>query len=121
MAEADEDLVLRKGHVRCPQGKQGVFLMMRLFRDHASYTRVLIGLFLAVWLFAGNKSWGLEPSGMELRLYANQNRYDIGEPVPLVMVLKNVAGELIVTEEKFSKSELHRFIKITDPDGTTHL
>lgn len=94
--------------------------MMRLFRDHASYTRVLIGVCLAVWLFSGNKSWGLEPSGMELRLYANQNRYDMGGAVPLVMVLKNVAGEMIVTQEKFSKSELHRFIKITDPDGSTH-
>lgn len=101
-------------------GQTGGVFMMRFFRDHASYTRVLIGVCLAVWLFSGNKSWGLESSGMEFRLYINQNRYDIGDAVPLVMVLKNVAGEMIVTQEKFSKVELHRFLKITDPDGSTH-
>lgn len=94
--------------------------MMRLFRDHASYTRVLIGVCLAVWLLAGDQGWGLESSGMELRLYANQNQYNIGDAVPLVMVLKNVAGEMIVTQQKFSKVELHRYLKITDPAGNTH-
>lgn len=101
-------------------GLTGGVFMIRFFRDHASYTRVLIGVCLAVWLFSVDKGWGLESSGLEIRLYVKQNQYDIGDAVPLVMALKNVAGEMIATQEKFSKVELHRYLKITDPAGSTH-
>ena len=95
--------------------------MKRLFRDHrALHSRLVIGLFLALCLVLSEKGWAAESPGLEFSLYTERNQYDLGDLIELVMVLKNEAGELVVTDEGFSKEELHRYLKITDPAGTTH-
>jgi hypothetical protein len=102
------------------EGQRGV-PMKGLFRDHRILcARILIGFFTVVGLLSGSKTWGVDSPGLELSLYTQHQQYALGDPISLVMVLKNVAGQSIVTTQDFSKVELHRCLRITDPAGTQH-
>jgi hypothetical protein len=61
---------------------------------------------------------------MSLTLYTDQAhpdlKYDLGEPIQLIMVMKNISGYKVHTWRGFSQKELHRSLLLTDPSGKRH-
>lgn len=61
---------------------------------------------------------------MSLTLYTDQAhpdlKYDLGEPIQLIMVIKNISGYPVHTRLGFSQTELHRSLLLTDPGETRH-
>ena len=61
---------------------------------------------------------------MSLTLYTDQMhpdlKYELGEPIQLIMVVKNISGYPVHTWRGFTQTELHRSLWLTDPSGTRH-
>jgi hypothetical protein len=61
---------------------------------------------------------------MNLTLYTDQAhpdlKYDLGEPIQLIMVIKNISGYPVRTRRGFSQTELHLSLLLTDPTGIRH-
>ena len=85
-------------------------------------TILVVFCLASCWALSG-RAWALESSGLILSIHADKNQYLPGEPVKLTMVLKYDEAEEqpIITKQGFSQNlELHRFLSIKDPGGTTH-
>lgn len=85
---------------------------------------VLLFLICIGWTTAPSV-WGYDAPGIDLKLYADPAQQDVTyqlgvEPVPLIMVQRNVAFADVVTTRGFSKRELHQSLIITDPAGRRH-
>jgi len=67
---------------------------------------------------------GASESGLSLSIYTDQNHpgfeYTLGEPIELIMVLKNVSGWELNTKKGFSEVELRRSLLVTGPEGKTY-
>jgi hypothetical protein len=91
-------------------------------------TKRLISLLVfLLWMAmgVGTLAWGYDTAGMELNLYADpghpEPKYVLGsEPVPLILVERNVAYADLVTRRGFSQEELHQTLIVTDPSGRRH-
>lgn len=75
--------------------------------------------------FRAASVWGYDTPGVDLKLYTDPAQpdvtYQLGvEPVPLIMVQRNVAFADVLTTRGFSGHELHKSLIITDPFGRRH-
>ena len=87
---------------------------------------VFLLLFLSImgWTAAANV-WGYDTPGIDLRLYTDPAHPDVtyqlgAEPIPLIMVQRNVAFADLVTQRGFSEEELHHYLIVKDPTGRKH-
>lgn len=99
--------------------------MKRFFHKcRMDHTKVLVILLLSACLLCPCYAWGEDSPGLSLSIYIDQAhedlQYALGEPIKLIMRIKNIWGYPINTERGFSKVELHQSLVITDPAGTTH-
>ena len=65
-----------------------------------------------------------DDSGMSLEVLADQAhpdlKYVLGEPIKIIMVMKNRSDWPINTERAFKEVQLENALMITDPGGTRH-
>jgi hypothetical protein len=68
--------------------------------------------------------FGADDSGMSLEVFADQAhpdlKYVLGEPIKIIMVMKNRSEWSINTERAFKDVQLENALMITDPGGTRH-
>jgi hypothetical protein len=98
---------------------------MRKFFDDCR--KVLLRLFailmLAAPLFLPGSSQAEELCGLSLGLYIPQGegpQYDLGSPVKVILVIKNVTGFTLKTERGFSQVDLYQSLILTDPSGKAY-
>jgi hypothetical protein len=80
---------------------------------------------LGISFFLATGALGELTSGVTLTLHADTENhpelyYQLGDPVKLIMVIKNESQWPINTERGFSQTELHKALVLTDPNGVTH-
>lgn len=87
---------------------------------------VFLLLFLSImgWTAAANV-WGYDTPGMDLNVYTDPAHPDVtyqlgAEPIPLIMVQRNVAFADLVTKRGFSERQLYQFLIVKDPSGRRH-
>ena len=99
--------------------------MKRLFRDYGT-RRLLVIICIActAFMFYG-PVWGIDSPGLSLRIYGDENypdlKFPLGQPVKVIMVIKNDTNFDINAERGFSKLEPHRHLVLFAPDGTQHV
>ena len=100
---------------------------MRYFfkNDGTRYVRIfLIALVGAGFLWPAI-AMGYDTPGLSLNLYTDPNHPDFKfqldqDPIPLIIVIKNIADTAINTARGFSGLELYNAVIVTDPTGTKH-
>ena len=100
---------------------------MRYFFN--SYGTKYVRIFLIALAGAGFLwpaiAMGIDTPGLSLSLYTDPDHPDFKfqldqDPIPLIVVIKNIAGTTIHTERGFSGLELYNAVIVTDPTGTKH-
>lgn len=81
---------------------------------------ILMTFFLATGLASARNGWSLDASDFELRLYPTGGKYEyqLGEPIELIIVLRNAKLPKVYTKRGF---ELRQTLIVIDPpfpDGT---
>jgi hypothetical protein len=80
---------------------------------------------LGINFFHTARTFGELTAGVTLTLHADtvnhpDLQYQLGDPVQLIMVIKNETQWPINTERGFSQIELHKALVLNDPNGATH-
>ena len=104
--------------------------MKQFFYDYGTRClRVMVILPLLAGLLGPGHARGEDLSGLGLSLHTDDDhtdddhtdfQYQLGKPIKLIMVIKNVSGQPINTERGFSQVELQKTLLVTDPTGTKH-
>ncbi len=80
-------------------------------------------LMLGAHLFYPGNSQAEEICGLSLGLYLPQGegpQYDLGSPVKVILVIKNVTGFTLKTERGFSQVDFYQSLILTDPSGKVY-
>lgn len=101
--------------------------MERFFQwfSHIVFRCGVIFIFLS-GLFGADQARGDDSSGLSIEISLNQNQtggdfqFPLGVPIGLTMVLRNVSGWPVYTEEGFSQIDLHKALVMTDPNQKVH-
>ena len=85
---------------------------------------LVIALLCSVTFWIGPAA-AFDSPGLTLNLFTDPNHPDFkfqlgADAIPLIIVIKNIAGKAIDTERGFSSLELYNSVIVTDPTGTKH-
>jgi hypothetical protein len=106
--------------------KGGEFDMKRHFKVNRKIHKygLTIGIAFIVLIFC-SAALGIDKPGLVVNIYPDEANPELsvslGQPIKLIMVIKNDTNFAVNTERGFSKLEPHRYLKLIDPDGTLHV
>jgi hypothetical protein len=87
----------------------------------ANQASVIVLFIMAGILLCPAQTPAADDSGLGLSLYETLGQtYELGHPVPLIMVYKNIAPWPLSTERLFPEHPFHQSVNVTDPSGEKH-
>lgn len=93
--------------------------------DGTKYVRIFLIALVGAGILWPAIAMGIDTPGLKLNLYTDPGHPDFKfqldqDPIPLIIVIKNIAGTTIHTARGFSGLELYKAVIVTDPTGARH-